>query len=784
MNERDLAISRADYEARYASIQCIRQSERMEDYYMLMTHHCFEFMANANLLQDEYRKIGLDVNDDRDERCRKLRAEVKKFAPLYRRYYMSPKMPEQPPLAKLRDGADRNAFLDSPTHMTIVGDYEKRERERRIRECSIRAGSDTDVDIRAFLEHHIKYQSDAMMAISRKMYTLGFRPSGKKRRPTIVTLFASGTSGTGKSETGRLICEHLLGMAPFTNLSKRYVVLDANLLKDSKMSASMIGGSGPGYIGSLNSPTYFRQMTEALADCLEAERQETLNQYPLTVKIIALNIEEYDKMDPEVADCFNTLMDKGRLKGGTGELFQVPPHILLFIYCTANFGSDYLRRVSDEEYDEEDAVEAIIQDMRSAGFKDCDVGRCGQMIPFRPLTGKQAMDVLRGHLQKFMEENDQFVDSNLPELTGDGPEAVIRRYIPNEDAYNNTVGLRLIIQRMTGDLTDSFTSIKSQLTQRIHHLPFPLEKPFQLAFHSEAFRAQEGGDPLLSPMLQLARLGETGAAYIDRCHEKKCPVDYLMFTQDAMPTVVDIWTPKKTKVVNNTQINIHNGDTNIHNGNTNTIYIGGGGSDHDDTVMSSCAYISWLLEKMIEKCTPKDRPILQKAFTELHAHVKGVIDKQGHRHRIDLIDKARRTGFTHYGYEDDQQQRMSSSSFDICHEDKKKEEASTLPVISHKRKRDESPPSTAKRLCQIVEDRTAREQLIMSVIPRKTEFSASDIPLYGDKQVTGHELHGLVKRGLLLQVTTSGGKHRKSIFMAAAATVVEDTVSDMVQEAV
>ncbi len=161
--------------------------------------------------------------------------------------------------------------------------------------------------LEGFLRERVLGQEAAIARVSRRL-RLAFAASEGRRGPIAVMLFL-GPSGVGKTETARLLAEHLFGSA------SGMIRLDMSELMEEH-SVSKLIGSPPGYVGHEEEG----QLTGAIR----------------TKPHALLLLDEVEKAHPRVLDVFLQLFDEGRLTDSKGRTADARH---LVVVMTSNVGS-------------------------------------------------------------------------------------------------------------------------------------------------------------------------------------------------------------------------------------------------------------------------------------------------------------------------------------------------------------------------------------------------------------------------------------------------------------
>ena len=161
--------------------------------------------------------------------------------------------------------------------------------------------------LEGFLRERVLGQEEAIARVSRRLRLAFASPQGR-RGPMAVLLFL-GPSGVGKTETARLLAEHVFGSA------SGMIRIDMSELMEEH-SVSKLIGSPPGYVGHEDEG----QLTGAIR----------------TKPHALLLLDEVEKAHPRVLDLFLQLFDEGRLTDSKGRLAD-GRHLV--VVMTSNLGA-------------------------------------------------------------------------------------------------------------------------------------------------------------------------------------------------------------------------------------------------------------------------------------------------------------------------------------------------------------------------------------------------------------------------------------------------------------
>jgi ATP-dependent Clp protease ATP-binding subunit ClpC len=161
--------------------------------------------------------------------------------------------------------------------------------------------------LEGFLRERVLGQEEALARVSRRLRLAFASPRGR-RGPAAVLLFL-GPSGVGKTETARLLAEHLFGSA------SGMIRIDMSELMEEHGVSKLIG-SPPGHEGHDEEG----QLTGAIRSKPHA----------------LLLLDEVEKAHPRVLDVFLQLFDEGRLTDARG---RVADGRQLVVVMTSNLGA-------------------------------------------------------------------------------------------------------------------------------------------------------------------------------------------------------------------------------------------------------------------------------------------------------------------------------------------------------------------------------------------------------------------------------------------------------------
>ncbi len=163
------------------------------------------------------------------------------------------------------------------------------------------------LSLEGFLRERVLGQDEALARVSRRL-RLAFASPGGRRGPLAVLLFL-GPSGVGKTETARLLAEHLFGSAA------GMIRVDMSELMEEE-GVSKLVGSPPGHAG--------REEEGRLTGAIRTKPHSLLL------------LDEVEKAHPRVLDVFLQLFDEGRLTDSKGRAADARH---LVVVMTSNLGA-------------------------------------------------------------------------------------------------------------------------------------------------------------------------------------------------------------------------------------------------------------------------------------------------------------------------------------------------------------------------------------------------------------------------------------------------------------
>lgn len=190
-------------------------------------------------------------------------------------------------------------------------------------------------------------------------------------RPKAGLLFV-GPSGTGKTETARILAEALFGRAD------ALIKIDMSEFAEGH-SISKLVGAPAGYVGYRDS--------NKLADAVKKR--------PHCVVLF----DEFEKAHPDVQNVLLQILEDGRVTDATGRPVSFRH---AYVILTSNVGSDKLDRKSIGFDGGQEDFEAVTKEELSQRFRPELLNRLDRVVVFRPLASAQLREILKRELHSIL----------------------------------------------------------------------------------------------------------------------------------------------------------------------------------------------------------------------------------------------------------------------------------------------------------------------------------------------------------------------------------------------
>ena len=359
------------------------------------------------------------------------------------------------------------------------------ERTRRIDEA-IRTKTlriedvDTEIQLRNYFAHHIKYQDFATRKVAHILFAIksgNCDALSSTGNANIISILASGVSGTGKTALVELI-RTLFHMEEGGANRDCYASLCFGNYSNSSHRGA-INGIGVGFDG-------MREL--CLVDHLVRahsvieQRNNTDTSHP---NIILVFIDELCKPNSEVGvlDSLNSLFDKGILERASGNVkFVLPSNTRLLFYSTANYGESAI--LAQPTRNSRHAISSVITDMEKKNVRKCDIGRIGRIVPFFALNYKEAHDIMRFVVDCY------FSVPRSIQMQGTSRGLFVDYYFRGEN-YTPGCGIRIQVKNLLQEI-DHLQSLRTYVTNDPHTM---IIVRFDIIPYSEYKECRGDGQP-------------------------------------------------------------------------------------------------------------------------------------------------------------------------------------------------------------------------------------------------------------------------------------------------
>jgi ATP-dependent Clp protease ATP-binding subunit ClpC len=181
-----------------------------------------------------------------------------------------------------------------------------------------------------------------------------------------------GPSGTGKTETARLLAETLFGRAD------ALVKIDMSEFAEGH-SVSKLVGAPAGYVGYRDS--------NKLADAVKKR--------PHSVVLF----DEFEKAHPDVQNVLLQILEDGRVTDATGRPVSFRH---AFVILTSNVGSDKLDRKALGFGDGQEDMATVTKEELSQRFRPELLNRLDRVVVFKPLATAELREILKRELDSIL----------------------------------------------------------------------------------------------------------------------------------------------------------------------------------------------------------------------------------------------------------------------------------------------------------------------------------------------------------------------------------------------
>jgi len=221
------------------------------------------------------------------------------------------------------------------------------------------------------LKQHIFGQDQALKAVS-EVVSRSRLGLGDPERPKAALLFV-GPSGTGKTETARLLAHELFGR------DDALIKIDMSEFAEGHAVSKLVGAPA-GYVG-------YRDANK-LSDAVKKR--------PHCVVLF----DEFEKAHADVQNVLLQILEDGRLTDSTGRPVSFRH---AYVILTSNLGSDKLEQKALGFADGAQGFEAVIQDDLHSRFRPELLNRLDRIVIFQPLLLDHLKKILRRDLQDILQ---------------------------------------------------------------------------------------------------------------------------------------------------------------------------------------------------------------------------------------------------------------------------------------------------------------------------------------------------------------------------------------------
>ena len=244
--------------------------------------------------------------------------------------------------------------------------------------------------------------------------------NSEKQKGPLATFMFYGPTGTGKTETSKVMADFIYGD------ENKMLLLDMNSYKDSHVSASAIKGHPEGYVDSAKGTDFTR--------FLEKNEQG----------IIIL--DEFEKANPEVREIFMTMLDEGKFKDALGKTYDLSGYIFI---ATTNVSKVFENRRPKIGFYDSNSVEVkreeemAIKDQLREIFTAPIMNRFNNIVGFNKISRKAGATICENLINKLCKKFEgRSFDGIQPKIKIVDMDKIVE-YILEESNFNKD-GVRCI----------------------------------------------------------------------------------------------------------------------------------------------------------------------------------------------------------------------------------------------------------------------------------------------------------------------------------------------------
>ncbi|QCW99884.1 ATP-dependent Clp protease ATP-binding subunit [Aggregatimonas sangjinii] len=221
------------------------------------------------------------------------------------------------------------------------------------------------LEMEATLKKRVIGQDNAIQTVSEAI--IESRSGLSKAGQPIGSFFFSGPTGTGKTELAKSLAEFLF------NDETAIIRFDMSEFKEEH-SAALLYGAPPGYVGYEEGGVLVNK----------------IRQKPYAIVLF----DEIEKAHQSVFDVFLQILDEGKLNDRLGKVGDFSNAVILF---TSNIGSDFISKsIEGGKVPKSDELLEIM----ASYFRPEFLGRITEIVPFAPISEKNAPTIFDLHLKK------------------------------------------------------------------------------------------------------------------------------------------------------------------------------------------------------------------------------------------------------------------------------------------------------------------------------------------------------------------------------------------------
>lgn len=408
---------------------------------------------------------------------------------------------------KTRKTQKRKLVKEMYINLTLL--EEKESQEERIEKLDI-------LELRKYFTVKLVGQDITIRKIAAVLYSFNQRSimknemKNENERVMILPLLFSGVSGTGKTESVKILKE-CYGVK-----NQQYIYFDLSRITDPGQFGILLG-SGPGLVGY----GQFQTMPQMLNSSMKEE----------IPSVILLHLDELDKAHPDLLTILINFMETGKLTSTSNINFQLPPETRLIIVFTANYGAQEIKDLSPALHYNE-ARKSIVSHMESDGIALPIIGRLPHIFPYFPLDRETMRKLARQMIGQMFQEVDYEYRNYFTTFQCSGGDnerlvkSAIHNYLSNIDTALGMRGLKNAVNMFKRDLC---SDIMSFILEQMPTISLPLSPPPSLDLLTVNRDSEFNFDQLFQ-FIQDNRTGFSPSSMLSirNCISNKKPVQIIL----------------------------------------------------------------------------------------------------------------------------------------------------------------------------------------------------------------------------------------------------------------